>query len=103
MKETKSHSLTSSIKVHTRLRLPYTIHQFPKSNALPKDAVYPSHISLSRALEEEPHNKYLQSCHTNHHQAFNYTEIKDPPLRTPDRTEISILSSAEILLVPGNG
>lgn len=59
-----------------------------------------SHVSLPCALEEEPHNKHLQSRHANHHQALNHTEVEDSPLRTSNRAEIPVLSRTEILLVP---
>lgn len=58
----------------------------------------PSHISLPRPLEEEPHNEDLQSRHRNHHQPLNDTKIEDPPLGTPDRAEIPVLSCPKVFL-----
>ena len=53
-------------------------------------------------LKKEPDNKDLKASHANHHQALNNTEVEDPPLRTPDRAEIPVLSRSEILLVTCN-
>lgn len=51
-------------------------------------------------MKKEPHNQDLQPGHTHHHAHLHQTELKNPPLRTPHRTEITILPRAEILLHP---
>jgi hypothetical protein len=54
-------------------------------------------------LEEEPHNKDLQRSHRNHHQRLNNTEVENPALGTPHRTEVTVLTGTEVLLVAGDG
>lgn len=73
------------------------------TSSLPHLLIPFSNISLPRTLEKEPHDKNLQSCHTNHHQTLDHTEIKDPPLGTPHCAEIPVLARAEILLVTCDG
>ena len=99
------------IKVHRSWTppMPYHCHVLPNPspNGRPHrshmQSNQSSHITLPRSLEEEPYDKNLQASHTHHHQTLNNTEVKDPPLRTPDRTKIAILSRAEIFLIPCNG
>lgn len=59
--------------------------------------------TLARALEEEAHNKHLQSSHGDHHQALNHAEIEDTTLGTADSAEVAVLTSAEVLLVTRDG
>ena len=54
-------------------------------------------------LEEESHNKHLQSSHTNHQSALHHTKIKYPTLRTFNSAEVSILARAEVFLVAVDG
>ena len=86
------------------LRLPQyhtPISQIPMFSLGPQ--LFRSHVSLPRALEEEPDNENLQSCHTHHHQALNYTKVENPPLCTPNGAEVTILSRAEIFLIASDG
>jgi len=62
-----------------------------------------SHIALPGALEKEPHNKYLQARHCNHHDALNNTEIEYPSLRAPDCAKIAVFACAEVFLVAIDG
>lgn len=54
-------------------------------------------------LEEEAHNKDLQRSHGNHHQRLDHTEVENPTLGTPNGTEVTVLTCAEVLLVAGDG
>jgi len=60
----------------------------------------PSHVPLPRPLEEEPHNKHLQSRHRNHHNTLQDTKIEDPLLCASHSREIPVLSCPKVLLIP---
>lgn len=59
-----------------------------------------SNITLSPAGEEHPDHEHLQTCHAYHQSTLHKTEVEDALLGAPDSAEISVLSRAEILLLP---
>jgi hypothetical protein len=62
-----------------------------------------SYITLSRALEEEPHDKDLQGTHADNKQDLNQAEVDDPLLGAANSAKVAVLASAEVFLVAGNG
>jgi hypothetical protein len=61
------------------------------------------YVALPRTLEEEPNDKNLEGAHGNDESNLDEAEVNDPLLRAADRAEVSVLSGAEVLLVPGDG
>ena len=93
----------------------YVVSTTHCANAYTYPTVYRQHISPSHAridevahtfpcpLKEEPHNKYLQSCHRNHQRTLHHTEIEYSTLRALDGTHVPVLSRPEILLISIDG
>lgn len=59
-------------------------------------------LTFSSTLEEEPDHQDLQDSHSHHHDHFDQTKVENSLFRTPDRTEVPVLSGAEILLHPAD-
>lgn len=60
------------------------------------------HVSLPRALEEEPDHEDLQSTHADDQTALYQAEVDNPLLRASDGAEVTVLARPEILLIPGH-
>jgi hypothetical protein len=54
--------------------------------------------TFSGSLEEESHDKNLQSSHAHHQPTLNHTEVEDPRLRALHRAEVAVLPRAEVFL-----
>lgn len=59
--------------------------------------------TFAGSLEEEPHNKHLQSSHGNHHQSLNHAEVPDTALGAAHSAEVAVLARPEVLLVARDG
>jgi hypothetical protein len=97
----RSHKITQEAPSPPHIRNVHGYFQNFRINR-PRLQVVASHVALSRSLEKEPNNKHLQPSHTHHHQTLNNTKVEDPPLRTPNSTEISVLTGTEVFLVTGD-
>ena len=62
-----------------------------------------SQLTFPATSEEVLHNKDLQRRHCNHQSTLNQIEVEYPPLCALDRTEVSVLSRTEVLLLPCQG
>lgn len=62
-----------------------------------------SYVAFSCALEEEAHDKDLQSTHADYQPALNQAKVHDPLLCAADCAEVAVLSRAEVFLISGDG